>query len=150
MENGRRMMPVATRQRNSKHSGMENLRVTVQRSNVIIRRSAQCTPMQRCLRYLPLLILVPVLWAGCLLPAGIAQPDTPSDAVISTNVEAQLAGDGQGGFAGVIVATENGVVTLAGTVQKAERKARAAELARQVKNVRRVKNDLEIQAGLSP
>jgi osmotically-inducible protein OsmY len=41
-------------------------------------------------------------------------------------------------------------VTLTGTVQRAERKARAAELARQVKGVRRVKNDLEIRADPAP
>ncbi|MBA5872114.1 MAG: BON domain-containing protein, partial [Nitrospira sp. CR2.1] len=40
--------------------------------------------------------------------------------------------------------------TLTGTVQRAERKARAAELARQVTGVRRVKNDLEIRATPSP
>ncbi len=105
--------------------------------------------MHRYPRYI-LLLVVPVLLAGCLLPADSTLPDSPSDAVISTNVESQLAEDGQVGFAGVLVATEQGTVTLAGTVQKAERKARAAELARQVKGVRRVKNDLEIRADLSP
>lgn len=91
-----------------------------------------------------------VIFTGCLLSPGSSLPANPSDAVISTNVEAQLAEDGQGGFSGIIVATENGTVTLAGTVQKAERKARAAELARQVKGVRRVKNDLDIRADPSP
>lgn len=105
--------------------------------------------MRQFYRCLPLL-LAPVICAGCLLPASSSLPANPSDAVISTNVEAQLAEDGQGGFSGIIVATENATVTLAGTVQKAERKARAAELARQVKGVRRVKNDLEIRADPSP
>ncbi len=49
-----------------------------------------------------------------------------------------------------LVATEAGIVTLIGTVRKAERKAKAAELARQVKGVKRVKNDLEIRADLAP
>lgn len=70
--------------------------------------------------------------------------------MISANVEAQLAEDGQGGLSGILVVTEGGTVTLTGTVQKAERKAKAAELARQVKGVKRVKNDLEIRAEVSP
>lgn len=97
---------------------------------------------------LPLLLLG--LSAGCLLPASSTLPDTPKDAVISTNVEAKFAEDRQGGLSGIIVTTEGGTVTLTGTVQRAERKARAAELARQVTGVRRVKNDLEIRATPSP
>lgn len=98
---------------------------------------------------LPLLLLS-CLSAGCLLPAPSALPDSPADAVISTNVEARLAEDQQGGLSGIIVTTEGGTVTLTGTVHKADRKAKAAELARQVKGVKRVKNDLEIRADLSP
>ncbi|MBA5873710.1 MAG: BON domain-containing protein [Nitrospira sp. CR1.2] len=97
---------------------------------------------------LPLLLLG--LSAGCLLPASSTLPDTPKDAVISTNVEAKFAEDRQGGLSGIIVTTEGGTVTLTGTVQRAERKARAAELARQVTGVRRVKNDLEIRATPAP
>ncbi len=100
----------------------------------------------------PLLLpmLLSYLTAGCLLPASSSLPDSPTDPVISTNVEAKLAEDQQGGLSGIIVTTEDGTVTLTGTVQRAERKARAAELARQVKGVRRVKNDLEIRAGPAP
>lgn len=92
------------------------------------------------------LLLVSCFPAGCLLPAGTARSDSPSDSVISANVETELREDPLGGLTGIIVATEAGLVTLIGTVQKAERKARAAELARQVKGVKRVKNDLEIRA----
>ena len=92
------------------------------------------------------LLLASFVSGGCLLPANTALSDTPRDSVISANVEGQLAEDRLGGLAGIIVATEGGTVTLTGTVQRAERKARAAELARQVKGVKRVKNDLEIRA----
>ena len=88
--------------------------------------------------------------AGCLLPAETALSDSPKDSVISANVEAQLAEDRTGGLSGILVATEGGTVTLTGTVQRAERKARAAELARQVKGVRRVKNDIDIRTDGSP
>ena len=53
--------------------------------------------------------------------------------MISSNVEAKFAEDQQGGLSGIIVTTEDGMVTLIGTVQRPKRKARAAELARQVK-----------------
>ncbi|ULA60490.1 MAG: Transporter [Nitrospira sp.] len=99
------------------------------------------------------LLLIMFLWglsAGCLLPVSSTLPDSPKDAVISTNVEAKLVEDQQGGLSGILVTTEEGTVTLTGTVHKAERKARAAELARQVKGVRRVKNDLEIRADPAP
>lgn len=103
-------------------------------------------PIHRLL--LPMLVLC--LTTGCLLPASSNVPDSPKDPVISTNVEAKFAEDQHGGLSGILVTTEEGTVTLTGTVQRAERKARAAELARQVKGVRRVKNDLEIRADLAP
>lgn len=103
-------------------------------------------PFHRLL--LPILLLC--LSAGCLLPAFSTLPDSPKDAVISTNIAAKLAEDQQGGLSGIIVTTEEGTATLTGTVHRAERKARAAELARQVKGVRRVKNDLEIRADPAP
>lgn len=103
-------------------------------------------------RFHPLLglLLASHLSGGCLLPANTVLSDGPRDSVISASVETQLREDPQGGLTGIIVATEAGMVTLIGTVQKAERKARAAELARQVKGVKRVKNDLEIRADVSP
>ena len=104
----------------------------------------------RPLHRLLLPMLLSGLSAGCLLPASSTLPDTPKDAVISTNVEAKFAEDRQGGLSDIIVTTEGGTVTLTGTVHKAERKARAAELARQVQGVRRVKNDLEIRSSSAP
>ncbi|MCC6964837.1 MAG: BON domain-containing protein [Nitrospira sp.] len=107
-------------------------------------------PMRLFHRLSLLLPLLLCLSAGCLWPGSSPLPDSPKDALISTTVEAKLAEDQQGGLSGIIVTTEEGTVTLTGTVQKAERKARAAELARQVKGVRRVKNDLDIRADPAP
>lgn len=128
---------------------METTALTMPRS----RQTFMETPITRH-RMRPLSRLFLPMWlscitAGCLLPAS-SLPDSPADPVISTNVEAKLAEDQQGGLSGIIVTTEDGTVTLTGTVHKAERKARAAELARQVKGVRRVKNDLEIRADPAP
>lgn len=101
--------------------------------------------------HLILLVLLAVIGAsGCRWSANSHETDTPRDSVISSNIEAQLAGDPSGGFSQILVASEDGTVTLMGTVARAERKARAAELARQVKGVKRVKNDLEIRADVSP
>lgn len=108
-----------------------------------------CVNPMRRFQTLICLLLASHLSAGCLLPANTGLSDSPRDSVISATVETQLREDPQGGLTGIIVATEAGMVTLTGTVQKAERKARAAELARQVKGVKRVKNDLEIHADVS-
>jgi len=96
------------------------------------------------------LLLASYVSLGCAFFASTPLSDSPRDSVISANVEAQLAEDRPGSLSGIIVDTEAGNVTLTGTVQRAERKARAAELARQVKGVKRVKNDLEIHADVSP
>ncbi|MGC3975922.1 MAG: BON domain-containing protein [Nitrospira sp.] len=107
-------------------------------------------PMRLFHRWFLFLSLLLCPSAGCLWTGASPLPDRPKDAVISTNVEAKLAEDQQGGLSGIIVTTDEGIVTLTGTVHKAERKARAAELARQVKGVRRVKNDLDIRADVAP
>jgi len=104
----------------------------------------------RPLHLMACVLLALICASGCRWSANSQQLDTPRDSVISSNVEAQLAGEPSGGFSEILVATEDGTVTLMGTVHKAERKARAAELARQVKGVKRVKNDLEIRADVSP
>ena len=90
--------------------------------------------------------LLGIMVAGCALGAGSGLSDTPSDGAISKDVEAKLTGDQFGGLSGILVTTEAGVVTLVGTVERAEQKARAADLARQVRGVKRVKNDLDIQS----
>jgi hyperosmotically inducible periplasmic protein len=86
-----------------------------------------------------------VILAGCALGAGSGLSDSPSDGTISKDVETKLAGDQVGGLSEILVTTEAGIVTLVGTVERAEQKARAADLARQVKGVKRVKNDLDIR-----
>jgi hyperosmotically inducible protein len=90
--------------------------------------------------------LLGIMITGCALGAGSGLSDTPSDGAISKDVEAKLAGDQFGGLSGILVTTEAGVVTLVGTVERAEQKARAADLTRQVRGVKRVKNDLDIQS----
>lgn len=82
---------------------------------------------------------------SCTFAAGSGLSGAPSDGAVSKEVEAKLAGDQFGGLSNILVTTDAGVVTLVGTVERAEQKARAADLTRQVKGVKRVKNDLDIQ-----
>lgn len=113
------------------------------------RNQTSKNSMRRFHRVLSLL-LVSCFSAGCSSSASTALSDSPSNTVISANVAATLAEDHLGGLGDILVATDGGTVTLTGTVQKAERKARAAELARQVKGVKRVKNNIQIHADVSP
>lgn len=82
---------------------------------------------------------------GCALATRSNPSEARGDSAISKEVEAKLEGHQAGGLSDIIVATEAGVVTLAGKVEKAEQKAKAADLARQVQGVKRVKNDLDIR-----
>ena len=90
-------------------------------------------------------LLPAIIWTGCSLSSTSTLNNAPSDGAISSEVEAKLASDQFAGLSGVSVTTEAGVVTLVGTVERAEQKARAADLTRQVKGVKRVKNDLDIR-----
>jgi osmotically-inducible protein OsmY len=94
---------------------------------------------------LALWFLLFLAFSGCLRVTGPTSPEDRGDGAISKEVEAKLAGHHFGGLSDIVVTSEAGVVTLAGKVEKAEQKARAADLARQVKGVKRVKNDLDIR-----
>jgi osmotically-inducible protein OsmY len=90
-------------------------------------------------------VLSSLLLTGCSLSAGLDLFAVQEDSTISKEGETKLAAARKGDLSGIMVSTGAGVVTLVGTVQKPEQKARAADLARQVKGVKRVKNDLEIR-----
>ena len=106
--------------------------------------------MRPCSTRFCLLLSMGLLFTGCLLPQQGPSEESWKDSVVSTEVEAKLAREGPGDFSGILVATDGGTVTLMGTVQRAEQKARAAELTRQIKGVKRVKNDLGIHATGAP
>ena len=99
------------------------------------------------IRFLPLMLVL-LLPPGCIFPSGSPLPDTPNDGSISAEVEAKLKADRLEDLSEILVSTEAGTVTLIGSVQTPQQKARAAELTRQVKGVKRVKNDVEIRGGL--
>ena len=89
-------------------------------------------------------LLLCIVSGGCSSVTGSISKDATRDGTISKAVETKLASDEFGGLSGIMVTTEAGVVTLLGTVEKAEHKARAADLTRQVNGVKRVKNNLDI------
>jgi len=67
------------------------------------------------------------------------------DAQILTEVKAKLAQDlGVGSITNISVNVTNGVVTLSGQVDSADRKARAAAIAKSVPNVARVNDNLQV------
>jgi osmotically-inducible protein OsmY len=90
------------------------------------------------------------LAAILLVTAACTRDEAPDDAMltdaaITTRVQAEYFGDSTVKAFDVDVDTEDGVVTLSGTVETEAARARAAELAQQVDGVRRVQNDLRVE-----
>ena len=101
--------------------------------------------MQGLRVWFALWLLLSFACSGCSHVTGAISNGAPRDGTISKEVETKLTSDQFGGLAGIMVTTEAGVVTLLGTVETADQKARAADLTRQVNGVKRVKNNLEIR-----
>jgi hyperosmotically inducible protein len=66
------------------------------------------------------------------------------DAAITSKVKSALVADATTNPLKVDVDTNEGVVRLSGTVEKAENRTRAEEVARNVEGVRRVVNDIQV------
>jgi osmotically-inducible protein OsmY len=71
--------------------------------------------------------------------------DKLSDSSLSTRVKAGFSGEALLKDSAIDVQTENGVVTLRGTVDSSAGKARAAEIATRVQGVVRVSNQLNVR-----
>ncbi|ARP85927.1 BON domain-containing protein [Bordetella genomosp. 9] len=69
-----------------------------------------------------------------------------SDAVITTKVKAAIVADKSLSALDVAVETNNGVVTLTGTVPSAAQSDTATHVARGVEGVKQVKNELKVDA----
>ncbi len=92
-----------------------------------------------------LLKILRSLLASALLNAPLLAQTVPAaryDTQIQTNVEKKLASKNQ--FREVKSSTENGIVTLTGTVDLYQRKLDAAKIARKVSNVQGVSNLITI------
>ena len=80
-----------------------------------------------------------------------AQPSgQPTDPAITTSVQARYYTDDLVRGRNVAVSTDNGLVTLRGTVQSQNAKQRAVTLARDVRGVRDVRDELRVQTADQP
>ncbi|HXV10416.1 MAG TPA: BON domain-containing protein [Burkholderiales bacterium] len=76
-----------------------------------------------------------------------AAPSVNPDAELASRVKAALGSDGSVNVHRIDVTSEGGVVTLYGTAENADQRAKAGEIAAAVAGVRSVQNKLAIVAG---
>ncbi|MGH7803916.1 MAG: BON domain-containing protein [Candidatus Binatia bacterium] len=91
--------------------------------------------------------------AGGAKKAGSATKDafqgltgSAKDAAVTTAVKAKLFADDETPGTAINVDTEDGVVTLFGTVPSSEAKKKAEQMAKDVAGVKRVRNELKVDA----
>jgi hypothetical protein len=85
--------------------------------------------------------------ARMAIPQQPPAPPANPDAELASRVRAALASDGRINAHRIDVTSESGVVTLYGTADNADQRARAGEIAAAVAGVRSVQNKLAIVAG---
>jgi osmotically-inducible protein OsmY len=97
-----------------------------------------------------LTVLVLALIVTSLLAAACSSTRTTGEQVddgwITTKIKAKLTGDGDINPFNIDVDVLDGVVTLSGTVKKAEAKVEAERHARDTKGVKQVINKIEVEA----
>jgi osmotically-inducible protein OsmY len=81
--------------------------------------------------------------AGCASKPG--QNNFFDDAMVTTRVKKAIFDEPALKVTDVSVTTENGVVSLSGSVKNRSERAKAADVARRVEGVKLVKNELKIQ-----
>jgi osmotically-inducible protein OsmY len=81
---------------------------------------------------------------GAVVIYFVALSEVTADARITATIKARLIGEPNLSALKIDVDTDNGVVTLSGTVESAQQADRAVELARTVEGVTRVASVLQI------
>jgi len=76
---------------------------------------------------------------------GKSAGTTLDDATITASVKSKLVADKASNLTRIDVDTNNGIVSLNGTVETPEQRARAEQLAREATGVKQVMNNLQIQ-----
>lgn len=97
------------------------------------------------IRMLALLLVIITALAACQTATGKTAREAVDDAAITAAVKAKLVADRAANLTKVDVDTENGVVSLKGSVDTGEQKARAEQLAQEARGVTRVVNNLQVQ-----
>ena len=85
------------------------------------------------------------LAVGCRSMTGKSAGTTLDDATITASVKSKLVADKASNLTRIDVDTNNGIVSLNGTVATPEQRARAEQLAREATGVKQVMNNLQIQ-----
>ena len=89
--------------------------------------------------------LIVLALSGCQAITGRTAGQNLDDTNTTAAVKAQLARDKVSTLTRIDVDTTDGVVSLNGTVESAEQRARAEQIARGVSGVKRVINNLQVQ-----
>jgi hyperosmotically inducible protein len=92
------------------------------------------------------ILIVAFFLASCQATTGKTAGRNVDDATITAAVNAALVTDKPSFFTRIDVDTNNGVVSLNGTVENPEQRARAEQLASRVDGVRRVVNNLQVKS----
>lgn len=90
-------------------------------------------------------LILTVTLGGCQAMTGRTAGQNLDDTNTTAAVKTQLARDKVSTLTRIDVDTNDGVVSLNGTVESAEQRARAEQIARGVGGVKRVINNLQVQ-----
>jgi osmotically-inducible protein OsmY len=97
------------------------------------------------LKRLVAMLLLSFVVAGCQAMTGRTAGQNIDDSNTTAAVKARLAQDKVSSLTRIDVDTNDGVVSLNGTVESAEQRARAEQIVRGVGGVKRVINNLQVQ-----
>ena len=92
-----------------------------------------------------LVILLICVLNGCQAIREKASGPEFEDAKMTAIIKGQLAREDQSTLQAVTVDVDDGVVKLKGTVNSAQKKAKAEEIARKVDGVKKVVNNLDVK-----
>lgn len=96
-------------------------------------------------KILALVTLLICIFNGCQTIREKASGPEFEDAKLTAIIKAQLAREDRATVQAITVNVDDGVVKLKGTVDSAEKKAKAEEIARKVDGVKSVVNNLQVK-----
>ena len=96
-------------------------------------------------RYAALLFFLTLVFAGCQALTGETLGQNIDDANLTAAVKTQLASEKISTLTRIDVDTNRSVVSLNGTVESAEQRARVEQITRGVSGVKGVINNLQVQ-----